>query len=185
MLNQSGIWSSDGVPTTGQLARINFEKILCASRCISLTGSVFAASICPDTESLRSAWKSFRAAASADKPAIVVTFYKFPLQLLGRMDGERTIKISGKIFTEKYATLFVKNEVGTEVENHESLKKSTDIDYIPPVTFSAETCALRGPVRISDYNFAHVQKRGWFIESLYYGGDHYQVKNNKSLNMAK
>jgi hypothetical protein len=147
----------------------NLKTVLSAFLFFALTGNAFAACRCPDTESLRTSWKSFRAAALTGKPESVEKFYKFPLVILSPMEGERPMKIPRSVFKKNYEKLFVKDDANLESDMYAALKKADGNEYIRPIQFSVERCALQGAVRIADYNFDYDQKRGWFIKSMYYG----------------
>jgi hypothetical protein len=136
-----------------------------------LGGNVFAQCIEPDSASLRTTWRSFRSAALTGNGAQVEKFYKFPLILLPPMDGEKPARVTLKVFSKNYEVLFIKDRLGNEIELNATLKSITGNEYISPIDFSIARCALNHQVRIGDYNFRFDQKRGWLIESLYYGSD--------------
>ena len=153
------------------------KTVLSAFLFVAMTGNAFAACVCPDVESLRTSWKSFRTAALTGKPDNVEKFYKFPLVILSPMEGERPIKITHSVFKKNYEKLFVKDAANAESDMYAALKKADGNEYIRPFQFSTKKCGLEGDVRIEDYNFDYDQKRGWVIKSMYYGEGFQWIKS--------
>ncbi|MTV41519.1 hypothetical protein [Duganella radicis] len=157
---------------------------LCAASLAGCLNSPAGAEPCsaPDPALLQSTWQSFRTATLAGQPEQAARYHKFPLQLLPPMDGTQPLKITRPVFIKNYAELFQRGPADTEISLLTAMKKSGGKEYIPQTKFDTAKCAFVGPTRIEDYNFVYDKKAGWQIDSIFYGGNDFELAKSAELN---